>query len=53
MACSSRIEFLGAVYHITARGNRRDDIFVDDEDRQRLLAIVGQALARFDAEALA
>jgi len=35
------------------RGNRREDIFVDDQDRQGLLAIVAQALSRFDSEALA
>ncbi len=48
-----RIEFPGAVYHVTSRGDRREDIFVDDEDRQGLLAVVAQALSRFDAEALA
>ena len=34
MARPLRIEFPGAVYHVTARGNRGEDIFVDDEDRQ-------------------
>lgn len=53
MACPLRIEFPGAVYHVTARGDRREDIFVDDEDRRALLEIVAQALSRFDAEALA
>jgi len=48
-----RIEFPGAVNHPTACGNRREDIFVDDGDRQGLLAIVARALSRFDAEALA
>ena len=52
MARPPRIEFRGAVYLVTARGNRREDIFVDDEDRQGLLAIVTQALSRFDAEAM-
>ena len=27
-----RIEFPGAVYHITSRGNDRQTIFIDDED---------------------
>ncbi|HUF20050.1 MAG TPA: transposase [Burkholderiales bacterium] len=53
MARPLRIEFPGAVYHVTARGDRRDDIFDDDADRDALLDIVGQALSRFDAEALA
>jgi putative transposase len=41
------------VYHVTSRGNRREPIFVDDEDRHALLEIVAQALSRFDAQALA
>ncbi len=53
MARPLRIEFPGAVYHAISRGDRREDIFVDDEDRQGLLAVVSQALSRFDAEALA
>jgi len=47
------IEFPGAVDHVTSCGDRREDIFVDDEDRKDLLAVVAQALSRFDAEALA
>jgi hypothetical protein len=53
MARPLRIEFPVAVYHVTSRGNRRADIFVDDEDREALLTVVAQALSRFDAEALA
>ena len=52
MARPLRIEFPGAVYHVTSRGDRREPIFVDDEDRQGLLEVVAQALSRFDAEAL-
>ena len=52
MARPLRIEFPGAVYHVTSRGDRREPIFVDDEDRQGLLGVVAQALSRFDAEAL-
>ena len=29
-----RIEFPGAVYHVTSRGDRRESIFADDEDRE-------------------
>jgi putative transposase len=53
MARPLRIEFPGAVYHVTARGDRRESIFDDDEDRHRFLTVVGQAMARFDAVALA
>ncbi len=45
-----RIEFPGAVYHVTSRGDRREPIFADDEDRLRLLDILGQAMERFDAQ---
>ena len=47
-----RIEFPGALYHVTSRGDRREDIFVDDLDRARLLAVVAQGAARFDAQLL-
>ncbi len=53
MARPLRIEFPGAVYHVTARGDRHEDIFVDDEDRLALLDIAAQALSRFDARMLA
>lgn len=48
-----RIEFPGAVYHVTARGDRREPIFVDDTDRHALLNVVAHALTRFDAQMLA
>jgi len=37
-----RIEFAGALYHVTSRGDRRDDIYLDDEDRQQFLALLGE-----------
>ena len=48
-----RIEFPGAIYHVTSRGDRREPIFDDDADRQMFLETVGAALERFDAYALA
>ncbi len=48
-----RIEFPGAVYHVTSRGDRREPIFEDDEDRLALLDVIAQAMSRFDAEMLA
>lgn len=48
-----RIEFPGAVYHVTSRGDRREPIFEDDVDRASLLTVLGQGLTRFDAGALA
>ena len=52
MARPLRIEFPGAVYHVTARGDRREPIFVDDDERHALLEVVALALSRVDAEAL-
>jgi putative transposase len=40
MARPLRIEYPGAVYHITARGNEKKDIFKDDHDRFALLDIL-------------
>jgi REP element-mobilizing transposase RayT len=34
MARSLRIEYPDAFYHVIARGNRRDVIFLDDVDRR-------------------
>lgn len=48
-----RIEFPGAVYHVTSRGDRRESIFADDEDRLALMGIVELGLERFDAQMLA
>lgn len=48
-----RIEFSGAVYHVTSRGDRREDIFLDTDDRRLFLSILGHAMERFDAQTLA
>jgi putative transposase len=53
MARPLRIEFPGAVYHITSRGDRREAIFEDDQDRNAFLNVVAQATERFDAAILA
>jgi hypothetical protein len=37
MARPLRIEYPGAFYHITARGNEQKDIYRDDKDRERFL----------------
>jgi putative transposase len=47
MARPLRIEFTGATYHVTSRGNERRDIFRDDADRYAFLAFLGQAVRRF------
>jgi len=35
MARPLRVEYQGAIYHVTIRGNDRRNIFLDDRDRQR------------------
>ena len=32
-----RVEYPGAVYHITGRGDEKRAIFIEDEDRVKLL----------------
>ena len=43
-----RLEFAGALYHVTSRGDRREEIFLDDSDRESLLKLLGQVCARFN-----
>ena len=43
-----RIEFPDALYHVTARGDRREAIFDDDGDRQMFLATLEQVVNRFN-----
>jgi REP element-mobilizing transposase RayT len=35
-----RIEFAGALYHVTSRGDGREDIFLDDDDRELFLNVL-------------
>lgn len=46
MARPDRIELAGGVFHVTARGNRRQSIFADDLDRERLLALLDDVARR-------
>jgi REP element-mobilizing transposase RayT len=46
MARKIRLEYAGAIYHVMNRGDRREPIFEDDEDRQRFLEILGEACAK-------
>jgi putative transposase len=48
-----RIEFPGAIYHVTSRGDRRELIYRDDADRVAQLAVIEHAMDRFDAQVLA
>jgi len=46
MARPLRIEFPGALYHVTSRGDRRGTIFEDDEDRETFLQILAEVVER-------
>jgi putative transposase len=46
MARPLRIEFPGGLYHVTSRGDRRDDIYLNDTDRQRWLDLLGEVCTR-------
>ncbi|SMC27710.1 REP element-mobilizing transposase RayT [Andreprevotia lacus DSM 23236] len=48
MARPLRLEFAGALYHVTARGDRREDIYLNDADRQQFLLLLGQVCERFN-----
>src|SRR6266404_5184363 len=43
-----RVEYEGATYHVMNRGDRREPIFVDDEDRDLLLETLRQACSKTD-----
>ena len=43
-----RLEIAGGLYHVTSRGDRREDIYHDDTDRLTWLAILAQTCERFN-----
>jgi REP element-mobilizing transposase RayT len=43
MPRTMRVEYPGAIYHVMDRGDRREDIFLDDVDRQELLKTLAEA----------
>jgi len=45
-----RIEYPGAWYHVTCRGNERKAIFHDDRDREGFLKILGETKELFGVE---
>ena len=47
MARQLRIEYEGAFYHVTSRGNQRGKIFWDDKDRKKLKAILERTKERY------
>jgi REP element-mobilizing transposase RayT len=47
MARPLRLEYEGAVYHVTSRGNAREAIFRVDPDRELFLEVLGATVERF------
>ena len=43
MARKLRVQYPGAIYHVMNRGDRREPIFKDDQDRRRFLETLGEA----------
>ena len=48
MARPLRIELAGGVYHVTSRGDRREDIYLCDDDRVAWLHFLEQVCERFN-----
>ena len=48
MARPLRLEYSGALYHVTSRGDRQEDIYLDDEDRLDWLAVLSKVCRRFN-----
>ena len=43
-----RLEFPGALYHITSRGDRQKAIYLDDHDREGWLSVLARVCRRFN-----
>src|SRR6266404_7463193 len=50
MARALRLEFEDALYHLCARGNRREQIFAAEKDYQRFEELLAQSLERYQVE---
>jgi REP element-mobilizing transposase RayT/plasmid stabilization system protein ParE len=47
MARPLRLEFPGALYHLTSRGDGREDVFLTAADREAFLQVLTQVVERF------
>lgn len=47
MARKPRVHFPAALYHVMLRGNARQDIFFDDEDRYRFYLLLQEGVERY------
>ena len=46
MARPLRIEYPGAVYHVTSRGNARNNIYENDQDRKAFLNLLSEVVKK-------
>jgi putative transposase len=53
MSRKPRIHYPGAVYHVILRGNARQDIFFDDQDRCRFFLLLQEGIERYGHRILA
>ena len=50
MARKARLQYEGSIHHVTFRGNARQDIFLDDADRIRLLGSVRERVEGYQVK---
>ncbi len=48
MARKLRVEYPGAIYHVMNRGDRREPIFLADQDRELFVATLAEACTKAD-----
>ena len=48
MARPLRIEFAGALYHVTSRGDRQENIYESDDDRDNFLLILAEVCQQYN-----
>src|SRR5512132_426385 len=48
MTRAPRLQVAGGIFHVTARGNRRQSIYHDDYDRRVFLILRDRIVERFD-----
>ena len=50
MARKLRVEYPGAIYHVMNRGDRREAIFLADQDRELFVATLAEACTKADCQ---
>jgi hypothetical protein len=48
-----RVEFRGVLYHVLSSGNEQGDVFLDDEDRNNFINLMGEISNPFDVDVFA